>query len=351
MANSMPIATQDTDSVTQKRRIDGLGFDRWMAILSSWFTMGLFLDGWAHDHGFVDKTFFTPWHAILYSGYLATASLLLCAILINHSRNYRWSETIPPAYGLSLLGVPLFIIAGAGDLVWHILFGFEIGIEPLLSPTHLLLALGGVMMISGPLRAHWLRRDPTQASWSRLLPALLSSLAILSVFTFFTSFAHPIVSTNLVTEGTSDADKSAGVAAILLQTALLMGLLLYLLKRWQLPLGTFTLVVTVNTALMSVLSDEYRLIPAAFLAGLCIDLLYWRLRPTTQRVESLRAFAFATPVLFYLLYFATLNITQGIVWSIHLWLGSCILAGVIGLVLSFVLLPPPGPGDVADTND
>jgi hypothetical protein len=34
---------------------------------SAWTVAGIYLDGWAHNHGKVDS-FFTPWHAVLYSG-------------------------------------------------------------------------------------------------------------------------------------------------------------------------------------------------------------------------------------------------------------------------------------------
>jgi hypothetical protein len=53
------------------------GIDWIMTVLSAVFISGLFLDGWAHTHGRVDETFFTPWHAVLYGGYLACAVVLL----------------------------------------------------------------------------------------------------------------------------------------------------------------------------------------------------------------------------------------------------------------------------------
>jgi hypothetical protein len=44
--------------------------------------------------------------------------------------------------------------------------------------------------------------------------------------------------------------------------------------------------------------------------------------------------AFAVPALTYLAYFATLAATTGIGWTIHLWLGATLLAGIIGLALN-----------------
>ena len=60
-----------TPKHTASRRFDGL-----VAILSAFFGAGLYLDGWAHVHGHVDQSFFTPWHAALYSGFLVVAAVL-----------------------------------------------------------------------------------------------------------------------------------------------------------------------------------------------------------------------------------------------------------------------------------
>jgi hypothetical protein len=38
---------------------------------------------------------------------------------------------------------------------------------------------------------------------------------------------------------------------------------------------------------------------------------------------------------------------DGTTWSIHLWLGSCILAGIVGLLLSYLLVPPQKPVEIA----
>src|SRR5688500_17478653 len=42
-------------------------------LFSAWLLSGLFIDGWAHSNLPTLETFFTPWHAALYSGFLATA--------------------------------------------------------------------------------------------------------------------------------------------------------------------------------------------------------------------------------------------------------------------------------------
>ena len=41
-----------------------LNFDFIAVLLTLWYMGGLFIDGWAHNHGLTDVTFFTPWHAL-----------------------------------------------------------------------------------------------------------------------------------------------------------------------------------------------------------------------------------------------------------------------------------------------
>src|SRR5258708_4593706 len=326
--------------------VSSLRFDLLMAILGIIFVGGLYLDGWAHAHGMVDRTFFTPWHAVLYSAYFLNAIVLVATLFLNHARGYAWRRAMPAGYELSLLGVPLFALGGVGDVFWHILFGFEVGIEPLLSPTHLVLALSGIFIMSGPLRAALRRSNSASRSgWPSLFPMILSLTAVWSAFTFFTEFAHPFVNTFLVTDGLGNGQQSWGAAGILLQAGLLMGLILLALRRWRLPWGTLTVMFTLNVTLLSFLSDQYRLIPVALAAGVVADVLLWWLRPSTTRFNELRLFAFVVPVVLYLFYFLVLGLTEGIVWSIHLSLGSCILAGVVGFLLSYLMVGPQSSGE------
>jgi hypothetical protein len=329
---------------TQTRRenfIQGLGFDRLMMVLCSCFIGGLFIDGWAHNHGLVDRTFFTPWHALLYSAFAANAVALIAVTFLNHRRGYGWFDSIPDGYALSLLGVPLFAVGGVGDLIWHTLFGFEVGIEPLLSPTHLLLALSGVFIMSGPLRAAMRRADPvSKQGWTTLLPAIISLIAIFSVSTFFTSFAHPMVQTWTLFDPV-DSNKALGAVSILLQASILMGFVLLAIRRWKMPIGSFTLIFTANAALMSLFKDQQLLIPVATVAGIIVDMLYWWLKPSMSNEAALRLFAFIVPFVYYLGFFVFVMLFVGdISWKIHLWLGSAFMSGIIGLALSYLLIAP-----------
>jgi hypothetical protein len=333
----------------EKPTLGGRGYDWTVVLLSFWLVVGMVMDGWAHNHIPELESFFTPWHAVFYSGFLAFAGFLTATLVRNHAKGYTWRHAMPAGYELSLLGALIFIAGGTGDMIWHEIFGVETGVEALLSPTHLILALGGTLMVSGPFRVGW-RHPSTQddplPKWLDLLPALLSLTFLLSIWTFMTQFAHPLVDTWAAagfrprTQGLSSLRLSLGVLSILFQAGVLMGLVLLTVARWRLPLGSLTLIFALNAALMSFMRDQYHLIPATAVAGFAADLLLRWLRPSMMRPGALRVFAFAVPAIEYTLYFVAIMVIQGLDWSVHLWTGSIVLAGVVGLLLSYLLIPP-----------
>ncbi len=164
----------------------------WLSVL---LVGGVVQDIWAHNHGLVDQSFFTPWHAVLYSTMTVVGTFLAVNAFLNHRKGYAWPQSLPPGYGLSLIGAFLFALGGALDLWWHSIFGIEADTEALLSPTHLLLLTSALLIVTGPMRAAWLGLDPrTTRGWRALGPALLSATATLTLLGQFTQFASPMVS-------------------------------------------------------------------------------------------------------------------------------------------------------------
>ena len=89
------------------------------------------------------ETFFTPSHGILYLGVgISVISAILGLILILTRNDFKGKSFV---FGskIIIIGSIMQIIAGPGDFYWHELFG----IDGLLSPTHLTLALG-IMVVS-----------------------------------------------------------------------------------------------------------------------------------------------------------------------------------------------------------
>ncbi len=132
--------------------------------------------------------------------------------------------------------------------------------------------------------------------------------------------------------GADDLVEALGAASILIQAALLAGFALVALRRGPVPFGGLTLLIVAPTALMALVSDEYRFLPGALVAGLLADLLVRRLGyGSARRTDAV--IAVAIPASFSLAYFVTLQLTGGIGWTVHLWLGAIVLAGVIGLLI------------------
>ena len=101
---------------------------------------------------------------------------------------------------------------------------------------------------------------------------------------------------------------------------------------------------------MSFMHDQYHLIPGAALAGFGADILVRWLKPSIERPESLRWFALAVPMVYYGLYYVALIVTHGLEWSVHVWTGSIVLSGIVGLLLSYVLIPPRMPSPLAGSS-
>ncbi len=320
-------------------------FDWMVVLLEAWWVGGVFVDGWAHNHGKVDQSFFTPWHAVLYAGCFVNALFFASVVWSNHTKGYPWSRSVPRGYELAVVGVGIFLVGGLLDLLWHLLFGIEQSIAATLSPTHLILALGVFLAASAPWRAAWLPSQTHQPeTLLQLLPMLVSLAYILSILAFFTQYANPIVN-SWADKQTPQPQQALGVASILLQTAIVMGVVLLAIRRWRLPLGSFTILFTITLVLTSVLANPVPpVLPVAVLAiinGLIIDVLNLTLKPSVERVTALRLFAFLVPVVTEMIYFFALQMLHGIVWVIHLWAGSIVLAGVVGLFLSYLLVPLP----------
>jgi hypothetical protein len=342
-----------------------------MIVTSGWLLGGLYLDGWAHNHlATTLESFLTPWHGAFYSGFLAVASVTAGVLFYNRARGTPWGRALPPGYGLSLVGAGVFAVSGVGDLIWHLLFGIEAGMEALLSPTHLGLILGVALLVSGPWRAAWRRADGAQPpTWTSHGPMVISLAFLLSLCTFWTMFAHPLSrpwaavgnrptvllwplvapTPNLLTQDgglfSLEIAQMLGIDDILLQTALLMGLVLLTVRRWgwRLPRGSLTLIFTLNASLMGFLRDQQGLIPVAVIAGLATDGLLHQLKPSASRVQALRLFAGGVPLIWYSVYFLALHLTEGIWWSVHVWAGAILLAGLVGWLVSYLVVPPAGP--------
>src|SRR5438477_507727 len=165
--------TASTDSFSEGRGGSATGttqFEWTVVLLCTWLMSGAYLDAWAHRHLTKLETFFTPWHAVLYSGMLALLIFLATTALRNQARGSEPDRMLPTGYGLSLVGCALFGFGGVIDMFWHLRFGIEVSLQALISPPHLLLMSALGLIVTGPLRAAW-KRPGLRAPWSAVSAA------------------------------------------------------------------------------------------------------------------------------------------------------------------------------------
>lgn len=309
-------------------------------VMGMWLIVGLFIDGFAHNHGAVE-TFFTPWHAILYSGYLACAIWIAILTYQNKIRagHATWTAAIPTGYRLGVAGVLIFFIGGIGDMLWHTIFGIEKNIEALLSPTHLILLTGALMILTSPYRAMSYAEKDVSPSFQRLLPALTSVALTFAVMAFFLMYAWSFRQ-NLWMAREEDAVAKA-VVDFLVTTMLLVLPIMLVLRRWKLPFGTVTYFFVFEAILMAVLDgfSHYGSIMILLISGIIGDLLLRSIKEKEVSAWQYRGVFFLLPVLIWGLYFADLRMFHTLDWSPELWGGTIFICGLCSMGLSMLTAP------------
>ena len=407
----------------------GMGWrgDLVTAALAAWLVLGLFVDGWAHNTRPLLETFFTPWHALFYSGFAAVAAWVGWSVSRRRSRStgapprgspdpsgstgapprgspdpsgstgappggspdrsgptggpprgspdpsggVSWRAAVPPGYGLAVVGLALFLASGVGDMAWHLAFGIEQNIDALLSPTHLGLFLGALLVVTAPLRSAW--ADPAsdrRAGLGRLLPAVLSATLAGVLVAFMFQYLHPVYENVVSLDhldfllGSFDAFQVgyvrevsviAGIAGFLVATVTLFGPLVWLARHWRLPAGAALLALGVQVLLMQAVTGfaDAGLAVLGVLGAAAVEGLVLLLRPGGSGSGAgddgerwrVRVFALAAPAAFWGVYLAGIGLHDGgLGWAPELWGGALVWSSLTLLGLTALLLPPAAGG-------
>lgn len=336
----MKAVFNESAGLTPKEEILAVGAGAWMVV-------GLFLDGLAHVE-LEPESFFTVWHLVLYSGFGVAVLAGLRPVARRHV-NGPLVTAIPPGHGVTLVGIALFGLGAILDLVWHETLGIEVSNEALLSPTHLLLLVGAIMTLSGPLRHGWatLGPDSPRRAW---WPAAGALALVTSVAIFFTSYLTPFglqsaASYPSTTTHTHELDELNlevlgqlrevwGLAGIITTTTILSVTLLLLLKVGKPPTGVITgLSIWLALALPALGQfRQWQVVPAVALAGVLTD--------RTARWVASPAIITSTFVgITWTGYFVGLAARSRLEWSPALWSGSIVLATLIAAALGLVATP------------
>lgn len=308
--------------------------------IGSWLIGGLFSDGWAHHNVPELEGFFTPWHGALYLGLLLTGAWFAW---LGRAGGLRWYRHVPAGYGWGVVGIAVFAAGGLADMAWHVALGVEAGIDALLSPSHLVLFSGGLLILTSAVRSRWGSGDlgsPVAMGALTLVTALVSFfLLYVSEFTA----AAPTVAFRSLPEGhprhtMSELPATAGLGGFLITTALIVVPLAWTWQRGRTPRGLLTMLVAVTAWLGAAVVDLDRA-PVLGAAGATLGALLsepalqWvegRGLPPRLRIPVLAATAIV-PV--WTLHLASLAAGAGVAWPVELWSGAVIVSGLAAAAL------------------
>ena len=340
---SLDVGTPQRSTATSLRE------DLITALLATWLTVGGFVDGFAHRNLDTPESFFTPWHGVLYSGFVATTSWVAWLVIRRRPQSKSMRYAVPPGYETTVAGIVVFMAGGVGDGLWHTLFGIEVSIDALLSPTHLLLLLGALLIVSGPLRSRW-RVELDEPRFGLLVPAVLAVTLGAAELGFFFQYMDGLSTRFMQVPYRPGPEEGyfelvAGLSAILITTTILMGGLLLLLSRWNLPAGSALLYFTVYGGLMETLEgyDFPEDLIAPVVAGVAAELFLQVRVPRVRPDLGLRILAFMVPVVLWGTRFIVFEQFADINWPVSVWTGTIFFAGLAGLGLSVLSHPPSTP--------
>lgn len=320
-------------------------------LLTVWFTLGLFLDAYAHANFPGLESFFTPWHAVFYSGFAATAGWVLWTVWGHVRDGRRGIAAVPLGYGMTVVALPVFAVSGGADMMWHELLGVETSTDIFFSPSHLGLIASMVVILTSPVRAAWADPGlPARPSLRALLPAVLTlSFAASLVLLFLTYGNALLLRPERVVElmDLRDGGGAGGLASrVVITTLVLLAPVLLLARRWELPRGAATIGYAIAALISAVLTgfENLPMTAAVVAAGVGVDVLAAVIRPGADRRGAFWIFAAAAPFVTWALYLGVASSMVGRLPAVtEFWTGIPIVAGLIGWLLAVVMLPSTRP--------
>ena len=315
-----------------------------------WLIGGMFSDGWAHHNVPALDGFLTPWHGALYFGLLMAGAWFTW---LGRAGGLRWYRHVPAGYGWGVVGLGVFAAGGLADMAWHLAFGVEAGIDALLSPSHLVLFTGGLLILTSAVRSRWGVGDvasPVAMGALALVTALVSFFLL--YVSEFTANA-PTIAFRALPEGhprhtTSELPATAGLGGFLITTALLVVPLLWTWQRGRAPRGLLTLLVALTSWLAAAVVglDRAAVFGAAgatlgaLVGEFVLDWLENRDLPSTLRHPVLAA---AATVPIWTVHIASLAVGVGLAWPVELWSGAVIGSGLAAAALGGLMVAAPPP--------
>ena len=274
-------------------------YRRLMIFAMLWMFIGAWVDASAHRY-IIDEleSFFTPWHGILYSGF---GVVVLSALYVkNKMRDFN--------FDVGILGACIFAVGGGSDAIWHSLLGIEVGIEPLITPSHLMLFLGAFLMLDHVFASRPNKEILDTAS----LFALASSYALI---VYITQFVNPFFEPYMFFQNNEFIYQAFSASSVFFQAILSSVVFVYAIRFNVLPrnMALIYLISFMYQSLIFLLGDSQLLFGTLIAGGFVSLLIYqissWYYRTNHDRKiqisTSLVGAIYGLTVVLYILFIAT----------------------------------------------
>ncbi len=384
MARSAPGAIRGARPLTEWRD------DLILTVLTIWPITAMFFDGRGHNNETGQESFFSISHMFLYAG-ATVVGLWITWVVIKHQlaagvdvKQLRVDfAAIPVGYGVALIGLGILTLAGPADLIWHEIYGFEVGVDAIYSPPHLCLFFGTLLVSSTGIRSMWAKGD-TEPDLKTFVPVILSAALFIGVSGFITMYLSTFmtnvsptsdfwadlgnfndvrsdqsISVNAGLTGYGDDawpynyySVSHGMASMIITGLILLGPTLLILRRWRVPFGAFTVIYTMFGLLVNIMT-EYRdivLIIPLILTGLTVDVVQQRLSSERLSTGRIRLMGPIAAAVLWISYYGVLALDQGIGWPATLWVGALFVGVMTGFGVAFLVAPPDYGPRVTDAR-
>ena len=137
------------------------------------------------------------------------------------------------------------------------------------------------------------------------------------------------------------------LAALMVWSIVLTALMVASLRRASLPPAAITIALVIAAIPAGIAGDEVRIVAAAIVAGIVGDLVVWFLRPGPARPHAAWLFGLVLPATWTATYLVAVAATTGLGLSMHVAAGTVVMAGVLGLLTSFVIVRDRAPAQTA----
>jgi hypothetical protein len=334
--------------------------ERWvMLVASAWLVTGLQLDAFAHATTPQLETFWTPWHAVLYSG-IAVCGLTLVWLLRSRLPvipTYQTVLALPNALRVPVLGMAFLLLGGGIDTLWHNIFGIERGLEIFVSPSHEMIILGMALVAVGPVLMLATKPGDRLSFGDGALATVSALLSALPVH-IYTLHASVLAVDYFGGDGPvvrifgMDGQVFHGYLA---STALLLLPIVLLGRRWRLPIGVPTVLVAVPALAMHVMffsQEPVWWLPLAVAAGAALAEIVLRVGALVVRLPREGAWTvlgLIAPPLVWGTLLTVADSQTGVFWNVHVVSGLLTYSAITGVLTVLVARNVRPPARAVDS--